>query len=58
MKKKQRKHQHEDTESTIIRKPLRKIQETKDGGLILDDRDAVEPFLTPTTPRSVTKKVT
>jgi hypothetical protein len=57
MKKKQRKHRPEDTEATVIRKPLRKIRETKDGGLILDDRDAVEPFLTPSTPRSVTKKV-
>ncbi len=57
MKKKQRKSQQIETESTVIRKPLRKIQETKDGGLILADRDAVEPFLTPTTPRSVTKKV-
>jgi hypothetical protein len=57
MKKKQRKHRHEDTDSTVIRKPLRKIQETKDGGLILDDRDAEEPFLAPITRRSVAKKV-
>ncbi len=57
MKKKQRKHQHVDTESVVIRKPLRKVQETKDGGLVLDDRDAAEPFLASTTPRSVAKKV-
>ena len=57
MKKKHQKQRHEDTESAVIRKPLRKIQETKDGGLILDDRDAAEPFLAPTTPRSVAKKV-
>ena len=57
MKKKQQKPRHADTESAAIRKPLRKVQETKDGGLILDDRDAAESFLAPTTPRSVVKKV-
>jgi hypothetical protein len=57
MKKTQRKHRHEDTDSSIIRKPLRKIQETKAGGLILDDRDVAEPFLSPITRRSVVKKV-
>ena len=57
MKKKQRKHQHVDIESAVIRRPLRKVTETKDGGLLLDDRDAAEPFLAPTTPRSVAKKV-
>jgi hypothetical protein len=57
MKKNQRKPQHGDTESAVIRRPLRKVAQTKDGGLILDDRDAAEPFLTPTTPRSVAKKV-
>jgi len=57
MKKKQRKHRHGDTAAAVIRKPLRKVTETKDGGLILDDRDAAEPFPAPTTPQSVAKKV-
>lgn len=57
MKKKQRKPQHVETESPVMRKPLRKVTETKDGGLILDDRDAAEPFLAPTAPRSAVKKV-
>ncbi len=57
MKKKQRKPQHVETESAVIRRPLRKVTQTKDGGLLLDDRDAAEPFLAPTTLRSVTKKV-
>ncbi len=57
MKKKQRKHQQVKTESVAIRRPLRKVTQSKDGELILDDRDAAEPFLTPTTLRSVTKKV-
>ncbi len=57
MKKKQRKHQQADTESVGIRRPLRKVTETKDGGLILDDRDAAEPFLAPPIPQAVAQKV-
>jgi hypothetical protein len=57
MKKQQRKHQQVKGESTVTRKPLRKVIETKDGGFILDDRDAAQPFLVPPTPRSITKKV-
>jgi hypothetical protein len=57
MKKQHRKHQQAKTESPVMRQPLRKVTETKDGGLILDDRDAVEPFLAPTIPRASVKKV-
>ena len=57
MKKKRRKREQVNTESTARPKPLRKVTETEDGGLILDDRDAEEPFLAPTTPRSTVKKV-
>lgn len=56
MKKKQQKHQPADTESAVIRRPLRKVTETKDGVLLLDDRDAAEPFLASATPQSVSKK--
>jgi len=57
MKKQRRKHQPVKSESAVIRKPLRKVTETKEGGLILDDRDAVEPFLASTNSRSAVKKV-
>ena len=40
-----------------VRKPPRTVKETKDGGLILDDRDAAEPFCPPVRPRPALKKV-
>ena len=33
-----------------VRKPPRTVKETKEGGLILDDRDAAEPFCHPVRP--------
>jgi hypothetical protein len=57
MKSKRPKHQQVKTEAAVMRKPLRKVTETKDGGFILDDRDAAEPFLASTTPRPTVKKV-
>jgi len=39
------------------RTPPRTVKETKEGGLILDDRDAAEPFCRPVLPRPATKKV-
>jgi hypothetical protein len=41
----------------VIRKPLRKVAETQDGGLVLDDRDAAEPFLAPPIPQAIAQKV-
>jgi len=57
MKKKRQEHQHPDTNRVAVHKPPRKVKETKDGGLVLDDRDAAEPFLSPTLPRSAVKRV-
>lgn len=49
--KKKKKHprtlQSSAVSRTGSRQPLRKVKETADGGLLLDDRDADEPFLKP-----------
>ncbi|MGH7964859.1 MAG: hypothetical protein ACRERD_24105 [Candidatus Binatia bacterium] len=56
MKKKRHERPQREVERAM-RKPPRKVKATKDGGLILDDYDAAEPFLSPPTPQSAVKRV-
>lgn len=54
-KKQHRTSQPLDIDRLSSRQPVRKVKETADGGLLLDDRDADEPFLKQ--PRAKVKRV-
>jgi hypothetical protein len=57
MKKKRPEQRPPAIKRGAVHKPPRKVKETPDGGLVLDDRDAEEPFLRPTILRSAAKRV-
>jgi hypothetical protein len=57
MKKKCQEQTQREAKRVTLRTPPRKVKATKDGGLILDDHDAAEPFLSPPLLQSTVKRV-